>query len=334
MNAPDSHFCRCTRAARFLINSPAFCDPRQPPCVILVAMRRRCPYCHHTTEVISFRIVSGRCPSCGYSALQGRVTGIASALRKIIIRSDPWAIGILSVIAVVIPTWVLLDACFHPAMNWALVDLGFPEATDSAAYWMPEVSEKYHQWPALGSRIAALRLIAYLLPICLVLSLARVIVIERRKWRGITTASCIVVLMATYQLYEDLLWMGARHRVEGELSRFQAAADSLLDDWPSQPGYIPEISEYFAHERRPGQIYCYVPDSYSRTEAFGAFVDRLADGGVMFSLEPHYLFLVEYHPHGGQPATERETKYTIDTLTRSDRLTEGWYFTQYSYEGK
>jgi hypothetical protein len=297
-------------------------------------MNKKCPKCHAEREVRSFHLMTERCPSCGHNAFKELITRLWRATFRFIQRANPWAIGGLCLIAVAIPLWVLLDACFDPAMNWALVDLGFPEATDSAAYWMPGVSEKYHQWSALGTRITALLFIAWALPVCVVISLGRIILIPRRKWHVTVFCFAAAVLIATFLMYDHLLWIGARRRVGGELPRFQVVAERLLEDWPSQRGQIPEIGEYFVHGERPGQLFFYNLDSFSLTESFGAFIDHLPDGGVMFSLEPHYRFLLEYHPNGGRPARMRETKYTIDTLIRSDRLAEGWYLTEYSYAGK
>lgn len=250
--------------------------------------------------------------------------------RSPLLLASQCAIGGLLFLAVLIPVWVLSDACFHSALTWARVDLGYPDESGLTLSSMPGVAEKYHSASALGPRIAVIILITATLPVLLIVGVARIVLLRHRKWPFALLTCAVIGLVVTCFMYNELLWIGVRNRVSRDLSHFQLVANEFQENWPTEPGQVPEIGKYVAHEQRPGSVLFRVSDNYSFTESFGTFVDRLPDGGIMFSLEPHYLFRVEFHPHGGRPLPVFEAKYTVDTLVRSEVISDHWYLTEYS----
>lgn len=264
-------------------------------------------------------------------ALKACVTRFGGVGRHIIFAIYPYAISALYVILLVIPVWIMLDACFHSSLVWARVDLGIPDEKGSILSSFPDsISTEDHQWSALGGRIIALLILAVAIPLLLTIAVARPIVGRPRKWPVVAIAFPLVGFVAVLHQYDNILWRAAQSRVKQAIPRFQTALDPLLAKWPTESGELPEAGKYVADIKRPDKLYLRELDSYARTESFGTFVNRLPDGGVSFSLEPHYLFVLEYHPAGHHPFAQHHSKYWIDTLQRSAMIGDGWYLTKYS----
>ena len=293
-------------------------------------MHKKCPNCETEREIVAFRLASETCNNCGHNPQKARLIRWSGIARKIVLAVYPYAITLLYLMLPSVVLWVLLDACFHSALIWARVDLGIPDETGKTLSAFPNASEKYHQWSALGVRIVAMIILAVITPLLAAFAIARPIVDRPRKLPIIALIPLLVGSTVLVHQYDNILWEAAFRRVEATLPRFETVAAQLLADWPTDSGELPEFGEYFAHTKRPGKLYLQRSDSYARTESFGAFVERLPDGGVSFSLAPHYLFVLEYHPAGQNPKPQLHSKYWVDTLQRSKRVAGNWFFTKYS----
>ncbi len=237
---------------------------------------------------------------------------------------------LLYAIPVIMLVWVAVDACFHPAFVWACSDVGFLQ--EELPLW-PASSDilvaKYHQWTTLGPRIAAFLVAGFLLVLSSVIAIQQGMV-ARVRIRMITALMFAATFLGvmTFQ-YENILWMSAQRRVAKRLPYFDAAVEPLIDEWPIESGVHPTLGEFFCSGDLPTTLYFRHAESYALSESAGISINRISGGGVQFSLEPHYRYVLEYHPSQQKPAVQRQTRFWIEILWRSAQLADGWYLTEY-----
>ena len=265
-------------------------------------------------------------------------------LQRIVAGAAPMVVSFLCFSLVMFPIWMLFDASFQPAQTWARYDLFIPDETGRAISDMaqltqlaelisdrefPSLSEKVHAMTALGPRIIAMIVMLCGTALSFVLGTMHVILNRPEKRFVVTYLAIALGFTTTIHQYENILWVAVRHRVAPELPQFQEALVPLLQQWPTTSGSHPEIGEYFAHESNPDDIFLRNIFSYSTHESLGTFILKLPDGGVRFSLEPHYLFSLEYHPSNRVPLSTLPSKYWTEQLVRVSEIQNGWYLTKY-----
>ncbi|QDU51078.1 hypothetical protein Pan110_34400 [Gimesia panareensis] len=269
-----------------------------------------------------------------------KLLGVA---RNVAARTSSWSLGFLFLVLIIVPAWLWWDASFRSAYTWARVDLGIPDAMGEGYLDLSALSElmiqvteepsyyqRTHSFSVLGSRIAAMIFILCGSAVALLLAGTHIILRGASKTYLVGFALVVSGLVVFINQQDNLLWYAVRHRISNDLPRFQRALEPLLQEWPTRPGALPEIGRFFAHEERPGKLTPLGKTQYRTHETFGADVEKLPDGGVRFALEPHYLFLLEYHPPGSSgPQVEISGDNWTSHLVRSDRIAEGWYLTQY-----
>lgn len=252
--------------------------------------------------------------------LADKVSKCASIARRIILVTYPYAISLIYLILIVIPVWILFDASFHPALICAQYDLGILDQV-----WRGGVDGWYNVWSALSTRITSLLTILYALPFLVVIAVARVILTRPRKRHIVVISFALAAFTTICHQYDHMVWHASKHRVTKILPQFQAAIEPLRKQWPTESGSLPEAGAFFAHEQFPDEIMLQQFRPYGLNETFGYVVSRLPDGGVQFSLEPHYLFYVEWHPPSRRPTAEPDSETTVE---KAELATE-WYLTQY-----
>lgn len=262
--------------------------------------------------------------------------------RNVSARTSKWTLGFLWLVLLIVPVWLWMDASYQPAYTWARVDLGIPDEMGEGYLEVsslgdlfrdaeePSFYQRTHFLSVLGPRIGVMIFIMCGSVVSLLLAGTHIILRGASKTYliGFTLVVCGLVAVVSQQ--DNLLWYAIRYRVSNDLPRFQRALEPLLQEWPTKSGTLPEIGKYFAHEERPGRLTPLGKTQYRTYERFGADIEQLPDGGVSFTLSPHYLYLLEYHPPG---STGPQEKISGDNwtshLVRSDRIAEGWYLTQY-----
>lgn len=262
-------------------------------------------------------------------------------LRRFASGTARFAISFLVVSVVLFPVWMLIDASFQSALTWARYDLFIPDETGRAIGQMadlaesildrdvPTASEKVHGLSELGPRILVMIALLCGTALSFVLGAMYVILNRPSKRYIILFLVTVIVFSAIIHQYENLTWVTVRHRITSELPRFQNALSPLLQHWPTKSGVHPELGEYFAHESKPGEIFLRNNSSYGMRELIGSFISKLPDGGASFSLEPHYLFSLEYHPPNHVPLNTLQSKYWTQHLVRVSEIEKGWYLTKY-----
>ncbi|WP_417392812.1 hypothetical protein [Gimesia sp.] len=262
--------------------------------------------------------------------------------RKVTARTSKWALCFLFLVLLIVPAWIWMDASFQSAYTWARVDLGIPDEMGEGYLEVsslgdlfrnaeePSFYQRTHSLSVLGPRIGVMIFIMCGSVVSLLLAGTHIMLRDASKMYlvGFTLVVCGLVAVVSQQ--DNLLWHAVRYRVSNDLPRFQRALEPLLQEWPTKSGTLPEIGKYFAHEERPGRLTPLGKTQYRTYERFGADIEQLPDDGVSFTLSPHYLYLLEYHPPGSTgPQVKISGDNWISHLVRSDRIAESWYLTQY-----
>lgn len=262
-------------------------------------------------------------------------------LRRVSAKASPFALIFLCMVLFVMPAWIFFDACFQPALTWARVDLGIPDEMGlgylklnsiselSIAYGKSTFFERAHAISALGPRIGVMVFLLCGIPLAFLLSLMHIVLNGASKKYILVLTLVMCGITALYYQQENLMWFSVQRRLATNLVPFQMVQKSLSESWPTTSGMLPEVGKYFAHEQRPGEIYLRDSVSYGIAESMGSNVRKLPDGGIAFSMGPHYLFLLEYHPPDCIPLNKLQSKDFSEFLVRSAEVDEGWYLTQY-----
>ncbi|MFH1301719.1 MAG: hypothetical protein ABIK07_11715 [Planctomycetota bacterium] len=262
--------------------------------------------------------------------------------RSVSVKTSTGVLVFLSLVLIFIPAWIWIDASFQSALTWAQVDLGIPDETGrnfillnsmGASYLeeagKPTLYQKTHFMLELGPRIGVMILILCGSTIFIPLGLIHIVLNgASKKYIAVFTMVVCGIVALVYQR-ENLLWYSVQQRVSKKVPRFQTALEPLLQKWPSKPGTLPEAGNYFANEQLPGQLFLRNETTYGVDETFGTFITQLPDKGISFSLEPHYLFQLEFHPSERGPLTKVPGKDWTQHLIRTTKVAESWYLTQY-----
>ncbi|WP_417386180.1 hypothetical protein [Gimesia sp.] len=263
--------------------------------------------------------------------------------RKATARTSNWALCYLFLVLLAVPAWIWCDASFQSAYTWARVDLGIPDETGrdflflnflGASYLedagKPTLYWEMHSLSVLGPRIGVMLLVLCGSVICILLAVIHILLNGASKKYIVLFTLCVSGIGTLVYQQDNLLWYAVRYRVSKNLPRFEKALKPLLEKWPTKSGTLPEIGKFFANEGLPGQVFLHDTTRYESEETMGSFISKLPDEGISFTLEPHYLFRLEYHPPESGPLKKVRGRFWTEHLTRSDRIAEGWYLTQYS----
>lgn len=278
--------------------------------------------------------------------LRVNVRKLLGVARKVAARTSQWSLGFLFLVLIVVPAWIWWDACFQPAYTWARVDLSIPDemgevylklnsmgASFFEAVGEPTFYWRMHSFSVLGLRIGVLLCIMCGSAVALLLGGMHILLRGASQKYLVGFALVVSGLVVVTAQQENLLWCAVRQRITNDLPRFERALEPLLQEWPTRTGTLPEIGKFFAHEQRPGKLTPLGKMQYETREGFGADIEKLPDGGVRFGLSPHHLFQLEYHPPGSSgPQAKIPGDDWTSYLTRSDRIKEHWYLTQYETE--
>lgn len=262
--------------------------------------------------------------------------------RKIFARTSRWALGFLFLVLIIVPAWLWWDASFQSAYTWARVDLMIPDETGAGllelnsmgasyleAAGKPTLYRKMHSLSVLGPRIGVMIFILCGSVIALLLAGTHIILRGASKKYLVGYLLVVCGLVAVVSQQNNLQWYAVRYRVSNDLPRFERVLEPLLQEWPTTSGTLPGIGKYFAHEKLPGQVIIRGETPYGFGETIGAPIIKLPDEGVSVPLSPHYLFQLEYHPPESGPLAIVPSRFWTYHLTRSDRIAEGWYLTEY-----
>lgn len=261
-------------------------------------------------------------------------------------KTSTISLSFLCIVLIIVPAWIWIDACFQPALTWARVDLGIPDEIGQGYIKLNSMSElfiehgrtsffeKSHSLSALGPRIGVMIFLLCGTALSILLSLMHSVLNSARKRYLLILTVTLLGIGALIHQQENLLWFSAQRRVANHLLPFQKVVKSVNREWPTTSGTLPEVGKYFAHEKMPGKLYFRNPASYDIAESLGGTVRQLPNGGVSFTLKPHFLFQLEYHPPGSVPLKILHEKSESAQLTRSAEIEEGWFLTQYMSVGK
>lgn len=265
-----------------------------------------------------------------------------AVVKKVSAKTSTLSLSFLYVVLIVVPVWILLDACFQPALSWARVDLRIPDEAGldliklnsmGAPFLLdagkPTYIQSIHSVSALGPRIGATIFILCVTAASILLSVMYIVLNAASKKYILVLTVALLCISALVHQRENVLWFAVQQRVAKKLPSFRKALTPLIRKWPTTSGRLPEIGEYSAYERFPDQLYFHNSTSYGVDETFGAFVTQLPDKGVCFSLEPHYLFQLEYHPPKHVPLAKLQSEFWTQHLIRFTEIEEGWYLTEY-----
>lgn len=273
--------------------------------------------------------------------LRTKVSWVLAVMRCVSAKAAPFALAFLCLTLIVLPTWILLDACFQPAMTWARVDLGIPDEIGQGYITLNSISETFidsgrstffersHAMSALGPRIGAMIFLLCGTVVSILLSLMHSVLNGASKKYVCVLTVALLGIAVLIQQQDHLLWFGIQQRVAKNLAPFQRVVQGLNREWPTKSGRLLGVGKYFAHEQRPGELYFRNSSSYGVAESLGGTVRKLPDEGVSFTLKPHYLFQLEYHPPKRAPLKTLHDKSGSAQLVRSTEIEEGWYLTKY-----
>ncbi|MCH9653773.1 MAG: hypothetical protein K0U86_12470 [Planctomycetes bacterium] len=276
-------------------------------------------------------------------SLRAKVSKVHAVVKRVSSKMSMVSLSVLCVVVVIVPVWVWFDACFQPALSWARVDLGIPDEVGlslielnsmGAAFLLdagkPTYFQKIHSMSALGPRIWTMIFILCVTSLSLLLGVMHVVFNGDSKKYILVFTVTVIGLAAIVHQRENFLWYSVRHRVANHLPLFQNLQQELKREWPTTSGTLPEVGKYFAHEQRPDELFLLDPTSYGVAESLGGSVIKLPDGGFSFTLGPHYLFLLEYHPQKRVPLAKVQSEFWTSHLVRSSEIEEGWFLTQYT----
>ncbi|WP_298863998.1 hypothetical protein [uncultured Gimesia sp.] len=274
---------------------------------------------------------------------RAKASKVFAVAKRVSSKMSVLSLSFLCVVLIVVPIWIWFDACFQHALSWARVDLGIPDDVGldlirlnsmGAAFLLdagkPTYFQKIHSMSTLGPRIWAMIFILCGTSLSLLLGVMHVVLNgASKRYILILTVALLGISAVVYQ-QENLLWYSVRHRVANHLPLFQNLQQELKREWPTTSGRFPEAGKYFAHEQRPDELFLLDPTSYGVAESLGYSVRKLPDGGFSFTLGPHYLFQVEYHPPEHVPLANIQSEFWASQLVRSSEIEEGWFLTQYT----
>lgn len=278
--------------------------------------------------------------------LRAKANKVLIVAKKVSAKTSTLSLSFLCVVLIIMPVWILLDACFQPALTWARVDLGIPDEVGQVYITLNSMTESFieygkltlfersHAMSALGPRIGAMIFLLCGIPLAFLLSLMHIVLNGSSKRYILVLTVAMLGIATLIQQQDHLLWFGVRQRVAKNLVPFQSVVLGLNREWPTKSGRLPGVGKYFAHKQWPGELYFRNPASYGVAESLGGTVRKLPDGGVSFSLEPHYLFQLEYHPPKYAPLKIINSKSGSEHLVRSTEIEEGWYLTEYKFAEK
>lgn len=274
--------------------------------------------------------------------LRAKASKALALAKKISAKTSTISVSFLCVVLIVMSVWIWFDACFQPALSWARVDLGIPDDVGldliklnsmGAAILLdsgkPTFFQSMHSISALGPRIGVMIFLLCGTAVSILLGVIHIMLNSVSKKYIFVFTMALLGISALVHQRENVLWLAVQQRVAKRLSSFRKALVPLNRKWPTTSGTHPEIGDYTANERFPGQLFFSNSTSYGVNETFGNFVTQLPEKGVSFSLEPHYLFQLEYHPPEHVPLAEVHSEFWTQHLVRSAEIDEGWYLTEY-----
>lgn len=258
--------------------------------------------------------------------------------RSILRRSGFWtaaaAITVLICIATLL-VWSANDASFTFAAWKAKVVLRIehvraadPQIADDLG--ITDAIRSLH-WNGLGKRVLTLITLCGLGAS----STLALLVLSVRRVTARRTVAFFGVLLAWIGFFTTRTavdeWR-TRRQVLSILPRFEQAAATLTDEWPSESGEIPPGVRFLVSaERYPDVLVVRAHrDPYPFHEDFGLRITRGRDGIIRFDLAGAADSSVEYHPNGTQPSSYKSGfGRSSPPVAWVSELKDRWYLVRY-----
>jgi hypothetical protein len=137
--------------------------------------------------------------------------------------------------------------------------------------------------------------------------------------------------LSLWASYRQLNEWAVLRRAKSALPRFELAAKSLSQHWPTENGTLPEAGDFYAYpEERPDLLLLHGRKGYPIREDFGPMIERSNLGAIRFHLSGAVDCQIEFHPHGSKP-TSYSARLSGSTMRLGEaiQLKEHWYLVRY-----
>ena len=137
--------------------------------------------------------------------------------------------------------------------------------------------------------------------------------------------------LSLFASYHQLNEWAVLRRANSALPRFELAANSLSDQWPTENGTLPEAGTFYAYpDKHPNLLLLHGRKGYPIREDFGHIIERSELGAIRFDLSGATDCQIEFHPDRSKP-NSYSTKLSGSTMTLSEafQLNEHWYLVRY-----
>lgn len=252
-------------------------------------------------------------------------TGPVSALYRRFVEPNPYSLWLanLALLAILV-VWVSIDPAFEAAVaHGTLIVRAFKEEV------------KFPTLQHIGWRVTLLDIIAYaaLLNFGLLAVGAAVGSTAHRRLRNLSGAVTLVGLWVLFAFgHPGLAWWAKAGRLQPDVSRFEAIAAELRNQWPAHDGELPQIGAFMAYPvGHPETLVLLTPPEVSSWGTAISAVEHSPRGALRFQLAGvEERDWVEWHPPGSEPTSFVGGLLDVWQVQESMELGHGWHLVRYA----